>query len=757
MAEVNEVLYPNNFDTIQNLPSVTEITSATGEDINAHRDAILVIERVLGKNPHIGRYTIDPTIATVGQRLDIIENGIAEGRFAFRNLNVYDVLKVTTDAAGLAQVDIGGTGFPNSRIAPVFIRGPLFIRDSGITNNETRIEVPFISSARQNVIQAGSIDGEPVLRITDTNANPLFSNRIALQIEGNVLISKGRLHADFAIEHSQLLGIDTTPRVGVNAIHVSRGDFHTHTRKRDPATGALLDEVDPNPSENNKGLIDHVDLLNIFTKTGQTGFTPVAGVAYHVTDGDGHDHKDGRGAPIDHNFLFNTDPSTSNHVTSGDKHSHSSRPGDGGAPIDHNFLLNIGFLSHSDIDRILNVDFRNHLELIDPTDASKIDPTKQGLGFHVSQGHVSDPNAHHTRYTDEEALSAQVLISALTTANYEEGRNTNTRAHIQAIGGGIVSASNPHGISAADLGALEGFDSQGNLPDFTRQFLETAITNILKEPSFDVLRGSDTSDLITGVWTFNNAGGIQIQENPSSLNVFNLTWADAHRLPDAVTHIDNNGDLPFVAAGPYHKAVKIKYDPAGTLIPLTALDVQSAINQLDAKIVTKQDQLSGSNQVQPGWIANAVTTSTIVDGDVTLAKLANQYSVVPFTFATQSLSATTTRRGIKIPNMTLGEILGVSVSWRQLSGISTSVDVDVKVSPGTGYGASSSVIGGSVNIVSYTQDSPTDQSTVGGPYIVDGDLSTVGSFNQIFCNIGQTGGGTIEVTVVVYCKLQHIV
>ena len=502
MTEINEVVYPQQFDTVQNFPSVTEISESSGEDINRNRDAILVLERTLGRNPQIGRYTVDPNTATVSQRIDILENGIAEGRFAYRNLDVYGVLKVTTDAAGLAQVDIGGTGLPGGRIAPVFIRGPLSIKDSGMANKEIRIEVPFISSARKNVIQAASIEGEPLLRITDTNANPMFPGRLALQIDGNVSITNGRLYADFAIEHSQLLGIDTTPRIGVNAIHVSRGDYHSHVRRQDPSTGALLNEVDPNPPVDNKGLVDHIDLLNIYTKNGQTGFVPVDGVAYHITDGDGHDHTGGRGAQVNHSTLLNIDPALSTHVTKGDKHTHSGFLGDGGALIDHNSMINIGFLSHADIDRTLNVEFRNHLELIDPTNASDVDPAKQGLGFHVPQGHVSDPSAHHTRYTDQEAVSAQVLITPVTDV-YQEGRNGSVSSHIQAIGNGTVATSNPHGTSAGDIGALEGFDSQGNVPDFTKQFLEQVVASILTDPAFNVLRGN-IDETITGYWTFSN-------------------------------------------------------------------------------------------------------------------------------------------------------------------------------------------------------------------------------------------------------------
>lgn len=476
MSDINEVRYPQQFDTPLNFPSVTEVTESTGEDINRNRDAIITLERVLGLNPHIGLYTDNPATATVNERLDIIENGIAEGRFAFRDLNVNNVLIVNTDIVGNATVDLGGDPQQTS-VAPVNVRGPFRILDSGLTNNQAISDVPIVVNARGNLITAGSFPGEPLLRITDTNADLNQTDRNALVIDGNVLIQNGRLTADFAISHNQLLDVTTTPTTSQPAFHVTGGDFHSHRRKRDPVTGALLNEVDPVASDTN-GLINHVDLLGIFTKAGQTDFVPVEGVAYHVTGGDDHDHKDGRGAQIDHLSLKNIDPATSNHVTGGDRHSHG--PNGDGAPIDHFDLLNNGFLSHAEIDQKLNVEFPEHITLIDPTNAADINEADRGSAAHVPLGHVSDPDAHHTRYTDEEAINSQVLVSGIT-QNYNEGQNTTIQGHIQATGSGTVSNRNPHGLSAPDIGALEGFDAQGNVPDFTRQFLQVAIQDVLPE------------------------------------------------------------------------------------------------------------------------------------------------------------------------------------------------------------------------------------------------------------------------------------
>lgn len=754
MPEINEVLFPSSLDSALNFPAETEISEASGESINRNRDAILAIERTLGTNPHIGRFTVDPNVATVKQRLDIIENGIAEGRFALRNLNVNNVLVVTTDQVGLSQVDIG-SDTSGTRIAPVFIRGPLRIEDSGLSNNQAEIKVPFISSARRNVVEAGSIAGEPLLRITDTNASPNFTNRLALKVEGNVEITNGRLLADFAVDHSQLLGIDTIPRSGVNALHVTRGDHHSHKRKRDPATGALLNEVDPNPVEETTGLVDHQDLLNIFTKTGQTDFVPVEGVAYHVTNGDDHDHKDGRGASIDHDFLLNVNPAISNHVTGGDSHAHTLA-GDG-ALIDHNNLLSIGFLSHADIDRILNIELRNHLELIDPADADQINPANAGLGHHVPLGHVSDPSAHHARYTDEEALGAAILVSPNTTV-YQEGRETTVRSHIQAIGSGTVSANNPHGLAAADIGALEGFDPQGNLPDFTRQFLEQAVEDILNDPDFDVLQGGE-SELVSGLWTFDNAGGINIQDGPGGSTTV-LNHAKVSRLDDLIAHVDNTGGsglaLPFSAGQPpFHDALDIRYDPSSSTTPLVSADVGSALDELDGNISSglagKEDTLSPSNQVAESELAdNAVSTNKIQDGSVTLVKLVNQFAVNSYTFSGHVPPATGTKSFAFLisnifPSGVIGEVVSVSASFdRTTAGATTSLDLEVTKNGSTILTSSPTDISG------FTENVPSFVSILSSPSTdVEGEDAFV-------IDVDYVGTGELEVSVTVDIKLQHV-
>lgn len=762
MVEVNEVSYPINYDTVANFPDVTEVTEATGQDINRNRDAILTIERVLGKNPHIGLYTENSATATVDERLDILENGIAEGRFAYRNLNVNNILVVTTDQAGMGRVDIGGD-VNNLNVAPVYIRGPLRVVDSGLSNNFAEVAVPTRFTTRGNSFQGTAITGDPIVRITDSNANPQFTDRLALQIDGNVLIQNGRLLADFAVNHNQLLGIDTTPTATVAAIHVARGDYHSHKRKVDPVTGALLNEVDPTPAEDTFGLVDHKDLLSVFTKNGQTGFIPVDGVAYHVTNGDDHDHRNGHGAQIDHNYLLNVDPATSNHVTGGDDHVHSPS-GDGGV-ISHHYLNDIGFLTHPEIDHILNVEFAEHLLLIDPANANDINDANAGLAHHVPQGHVSDPNAHHTRYTDDEALSAELLVSADTTV-YEEGRNTTIRSHIQAIGSGSVASNNPHGLAPSDIGALEGFDSQGNLPDFTRQFLEDAVEDILQTTNVPL---TDQAAEITGIWTFNNTGGvIQIQKAASP--AVSIQYDDIARFSDIFDHIDDTGTPP------YHASEDISYDPSGSTTPLVATDVKAALDEIDTNVNDKEDQLGPLNQVQTTEIAAlAVTTPLLDNAAVTIAKMSNPYSIVPYTFTRQfgqsaddngdtPTTEVASIWGIEVPALASNaEIVQVTAMWRTAGGSApTSVSIDLGRDPGTG---TVTWLGGGGT--GATPPSPIDINalfTDGRAENVSPHFSTalpvsVSAADDLYVYMTRTAGATTDftdVTVTVYLKTELV-
>lgn len=753
MVEVNEVLYPTKLDTVQNFPDVTEVTEATGEDINRNRDAILAIERTLGTNPHIGLYTLNPLVATVAERFAILENGIAAGRFAYRNLNVNDVLVVTTDQSGLSRVDIGGI-VGGTRIAPVNVRGPFRVYDSGLANNGAEFQVPVSFTERGNDIQADSAVGEPILSITDTNANLNVTDRYALDVVGNVRITGGRLTAEFAVDHSELLGIDTVPTGSTNAIHVTRGDYHSHKRLVDPVTGALLNEVDSNPSADTYGLVDHNDLLNIFTKNGQSDFVPVVGVAYHVTNGDDHDHRNGRGAPLDHNNLSNIDPSLSNHVTGGDEHAHS--PTGDGAIISHNFLNDIGFLTHWEIDQFLNVDFAEHLALIDPPSKEDLDPAKGGMAYHVPAGHVSDPSAHHTRYSDEEALNAQVLVSADTTV-YEEGRNTAVRTHIQAIGSGSVSAKNAHGLAAADIGALEGFDAQGNLPDFTRQYLEQAIREIIQDPSFGIPLADENTE-ITGIWTFHNTGGV-IQLQKGAL-VTSVTYDDIVRFPDIFDHIDNTGTPP------YHDAADISNTPAGTIV---ATDVQAAIDELDGDVQLKEDQLGPGNLVTNAELDNtaaseAVDTNVMRDGAVTLIKMSNPYFIMPFTFTYHFAAADVSTHifAAELPALTAGAtVIQVTAQYRYPAGPPLNVLIDA----GTYAGAPAPlpIISWFTGGAGAVSPAPVDIMLLPGtPNGKVGDITgslpslpaTVAATEGIYAYIARNGAVDVDVTVTVYVKLE---
>jgi len=118
----------------------------------------------------------------------------------------------------------------------------------------------------------------------------------------------------------------------------------------DPAISRWL--VDPNPSDDTYGLVRHVDLepVTIRTTNKATGFSPQTDVAYHVSNGDDHDHVGGDGAPLRHSNFLEVDPATTNHVTSGDFHSHDLTRGNGG-PI---YLASV-FLDKSSVYTALDV------------------------------------------------------------------------------------------------------------------------------------------------------------------------------------------------------------------------------------------------------------------------------------------------------------------------------------------------------------------------------------------------------------------
>lgn len=317
-SNINDVLYPGTaskpvFDTIKNWPATTEVTQATGEDITRNRDALLMLERILGQNPHIGIFTPDSQVATVSERISLIEAGIAEGRINWKRLNVNDSLEVVQDNLGRTAVFLGRAQSSSKNAAPVTIRGPLTIEDSGSKQNQMTIKTPVRFTRTQasgdstDVLYEGtSRKDAPLVKIRDILKTKTYdANRLALHVIGNVKID-GFLEADFSLDHERLTNIGTIPQVDRNgkiisiAKHVARGDFHAHKRGRyDQTLEAWI--VDSNPTTNTFGIIDHKDLepATITTNSRIQLFEPKAGVAYHVTNGDDHDHSNGFGAKID--------------------------------------------------------------------------------------------------------------------------------------------------------------------------------------------------------------------------------------------------------------------------------------------------------------------------------------------------------------------------------------------------------------------------------------------------------------------------
>lgn len=348
-----DIKFPSDYDS---LPVTTQVSINLGENINALRDAILNIERILGLDVNIGLFTPDPRFATVAQRLSRIERGIAERNLVFREINVSDALSVLLTPGNRPQVKIG-RGEAND-VVPVNVLGSLTILAPQVANPETFMQTPLRldvttfnpDMSSKSLIRGKSNIDEPLLTIQDTNTALFISNNqtsYALRVRGNMVV-EGRLTANFSVDHNKVLNIETVPTDATRGStrHVTQGDYHSHRKGRYDATrGRWI--VDSSTNISDFGIINHKDLEGIGTLPTHTNdFAPIPGVAYHVTGGDLHAHKNGDGAQIDHNDLKNINPKFTNHVTGGDSHDHTSGRG---AQINHSSLANIGTTGADDI------------------------------------------------------------------------------------------------------------------------------------------------------------------------------------------------------------------------------------------------------------------------------------------------------------------------------------------------------------------------------------------------------------------------
>lgn len=367
--EINKVLYPGEpnapqFDTIANWPATTRVTQTTGEDITRNRDALLVLERLLGPNPHIGLFSKDFARATVSERLWLLETGIAEGQYQFKQLTVQGLFSAERDINNVPYLTLGFPRNSTSVATFVNIKGLAHFFDSGSVDPRVWFDVGFkvlkpesSNQSTECTIEGVALPDKPLLTIRDYSATKANDPaRLALRVLGNVEIV-GTLTADYSISHATLLDVFTDPVVDSNgnviraANHVSRGNYHSHYKGLYDATiGRWL--VDPNPTDDTYGLVRHVDLepVTIRTTNKATGFSPQADIAYHVSNGDDHDHVGGDGAPLRHSNFLEIDPATTNHVTGGDFHSHDLAKGNGG-PI---YLAGI-FLDKSSVYTTLDV------------------------------------------------------------------------------------------------------------------------------------------------------------------------------------------------------------------------------------------------------------------------------------------------------------------------------------------------------------------------------------------------------------------
>lgn len=401
---VNEVLYPEQLDTKDNFPDLEIVTQDSFVEINRNAEAIIKIEEVLGINPQIGPFTVDPSTATVSQRIRILEDGMSAGRFRMNQINVANALIVKTENGvtealiGRNRTDTDGYGTAYGNVMTT-VRGTLEVRDISTFRERVLIDSDRnLVTASSRISQLGNrridpqtgyfdysqllttqnIENNTIVSIQDENPN--FVNdrnletyqslqHVSLWVLGNVQID-GILRAqELMINHSALREIDTTPIVDstTNAasamtkfIHVKWGDWHSHTKKPgsfDRTSASPHWEVEP--TLHNYGIIDHKNLIGIHTRNqvedtvDSIGFIPKAGIAYHVTGGDDHDHDPAGtlgGAQINHRFLSNA-ASDTGHVTDGDLHNHTQGAG---AVVSHTDLINRGIYSHTEIDAFID-------------------------------------------------------------------------------------------------------------------------------------------------------------------------------------------------------------------------------------------------------------------------------------------------------------------------------------------------------------------------------------------------------------------
>lgn len=325
-----EIRYPSDLDV---LPFTTTVSVSIGDNINALRDAILNIEEVLGLDVNIGLFTPDPEGATVADRLNRIERGIAERNLVFREINVSDALQVLLNQNNEPFVNIGLGS--TTTVAPVTIKGPLTVLSPTLAQPRTIIQTPVsidVTTFNTEMSASSLIKGkanalEPILRVHDTSD---AYDSVALHVIGNMKV-EGVLETDYSINHNTLLNIDTVPTDSTRGEvkHVTQGDFHSHRKGRyDEDRGTWI--VDSSTSTDDFGVLSHRDLQGWGTlPTHGNDFVPEADVKYHVTGGDLHSHSTGDGAQIDHTNLKNISPKFSNHVTGGDAHRHTSA-NDGG-------------------------------------------------------------------------------------------------------------------------------------------------------------------------------------------------------------------------------------------------------------------------------------------------------------------------------------------------------------------------------------------------------------------------------------------
>jgi hypothetical protein len=616
-----EITYPRDYDTI---PYTTEISTSIGDTLNAIRESVLNMQRVIGLDVDIGLFTIDPTQATTADRLSRIERGIAEGSMVFKEINVSDALLVKINPNESVYVNIG-SGIKDY-IIPVTITGPLTIVAPQVSDPITLIQTPVKidvttfdpNKSANTVIKGYSNPDQPILTVIDTNKSSNKDDQYAVKITGNVLITGGKLSAEYSIDHDKLLNIGTVPtdKTRGSIKHVTQGDYHTHRKgyyNKDKQSWVVSSTV----STSDSGIINHNDLQGWGTLPDHgNDFIPQLGVQYHVTNGDLHAH-DGQsgGAQIDHGLLKNINPKYSSHVTGGDLHAHTSS-GDGGQ-ISHQDLSEVETIG---VGAVHVTDGDNHNHGLD-TDGNPIGNGGQIDHLHLKNISTKDQSSLHVtggdNHTHSEGDGGQIdhsTLSNIGTLSHGEIETKLKTLRATTTGNATFTSTEfneitvPHQLGTDQFNVCWSLNGETYVPPSDSSQIGVIYISDKTSTSFKIKRigglpvGPATKAQMTTALTGLNNDLTYIARSPGSDG---NTISIEYRFDSSIT------TTPFVNATSNPPTITVHYKEVGGYNP-TATQVRLAI-LADPLASSYVDIVNPSGSTGDGYIAD-MTQTYLTDG-----------------------------------------------------------------------------------------------------------------------------------------------